>query len=313
MSRIQACIQMLLLLKARGFMSREDLAKELNCTKRAVIDYKVELEKAGYVIDSVTGIYGGYSLSMGTLLPMYDFHDEETRALQEARQYLRSHHDFHMLHEYDRAMDKVLYSGVTKKEANVYMDVHASLSTRILRMIQRCESAKARQQVVELRYRSLRSNSVESVKVHPYEIVNYKQAYYCLGYSLKAKDFRIYKFSEERMKDCTILETNFHRDKNFRLKDHIGKSGLVKDECIEIDVDIYHESARIVAERRIGIDDHKQWIDEHTLHLTTIIEGKLDTISFLLSLKDQCTLHAPLELKKEMRKLLEDMVGAYSH
>lgn len=303
---------MLLLLKARGFLSREELAQELQCSKRAILDYKKELEDAGYVIDSTTGKYGGYSLARGALLPVIGFREEESRALQESCQYMKSHQDFRLQKDFESAMDKILSNTPTKEESGVYMDVHAILSKRVLEMIQLCERAKQSEHVVELKYRSLRSNTVEPVVIHPYEILNYKQAYYCLAYSLKAKDYRIYKFSEERMKDCVVVDRRFQRERDFRLKDHIGQSGLVKDECFEIELYIYHETARVIAERSIGIDDKKEWINEHTLYVSTIMEGKIETISFLLSLKDQCTLLSPRSLKEEMLKILKDMEGVYS-
>ena len=58
MARLKNCIRMLQLLKARGMMSRTQLAAELGCNKRQILDYKRELEEAGYLIESVHGSNG---------------------------------------------------------------------------------------------------------------------------------------------------------------------------------------------------------------------------------------------------------------
>lgn len=295
-------------------MSREELGIELNCSKRTIITYKEMLEQIGYVIKSTTGKYGGYTLMGSALLPVVGFRSEEVRALQEARHYMKSHQDFRMLGEFEQAMDKLQATiSYHEEDSGVYMEEHTTLSKRMLGMIQCCEQAKLDYKVIEIKYRSLRSEVVESVTIHPYEIIHYKGAYYCFAYSLKAKDYRMYKFSEERMKDLMVLSMSFQREREFRLKDHIGKSGLVKDECIEIELYVYDESARWIVEQSIGIDDQKKWIDEHTLYIKTIMEGKHNCIALLLSLKDQCSLLAPQYINDEMKVLLEDMKSAYSH
>lgn len=315
MSRSSLCIEMLILLKARGFMTRDELAEELQCNKRNISEYKKELEEAGYTILSTTGKYGGYTLKSGTLLPVTSFTQEELRALQEGRHYLMSRSDFLMQKEYSSAMDK-LQSNLQHpcEDGGVYMaNEYVNISRRMQQAIRECEEARKEHLCMELRYRSIQAKEYSSIRIHPYEILNYKGSYYCLGYSLKAKAYRIYKFSDERMSDLKILDQHFQRDQDFRLKDHIGKSGLVKDETFEIELYIYHETARMIAEKQIGIDPKKKWIDEDTLYLRTIMEGKQDTIAFLLSLRDHCQLLAPKELQQEMLKIIEDMKRAYSN
>ena len=50
------------------FMTREELAQELNTNVRNILEYRKELEEVGYVIEGTTGKYGGYQLKSGTLL-----------------------------------------------------------------------------------------------------------------------------------------------------------------------------------------------------------------------------------------------------
>ena len=57
MKRCAACIRMLQLLRSRGFMTREELARELDTNVRNILEYRKELEEAGYVIEGTTGKY----------------------------------------------------------------------------------------------------------------------------------------------------------------------------------------------------------------------------------------------------------------
>lgn len=315
MSRSASCIQMLLLLKARGFMSRSELAQELQCNVRNIAEYKKELEEAGYHIDSTTGKFGGYTLHRGTLLPVHSFTPYEVRALQEARLFIQSHHDFLMRQEFEKAMDKVQANLVSNtKDRDIYMEYDVEpITERMRKAIGVCEQAIKSGLRLELGYRSLRSKEVQKVQVMPYEILNYKGSYYCIGYSLKAKDYRTFKFSEERMKEVVMLNIPFQRDTEFKLKDHIGESGLVKDEVFELDMYIYRERARRIAEKRVGIDPKMEWMDEDTLHFTTIMEGEIECIAFLLSLGADVTLLSPEHLKLKMLQIIKDMGEAYSN
>lgn len=315
MSKTTACIKMLQRLRARGFCTREELANELHCNIRNVIEYKKELEKAGYEIESVTGIYGGYQFKSGTLLPVFELLPEEAKALQEGRSYLESHQEFLSYPDFEKAMDKIQANIPNKKEeTGIFMGQGSIvISEKMQRMIHACEFARKEHLVMEITYRSMSAKYFTKVKIHPYEILNYQGAYYCLAYSLKAKGYRNFKFSEERMKEVHTTRATFLRDPDFHVLDHIGKSGLVKDDVYALDLILHKETALLISEKQVGIDPHKEWISSDSLHFTTIMEGKLDTIKFLLSLGNQCEVVAPVELKDEIYKILQDMTRLYSY
>ncbi|MEG0290833.1 MAG: transcriptional regulator, partial [Erysipelotrichaceae bacterium] len=93
---------------------------------------------------------------------------------------------------------------------------------------------------------------------------------------------------------------------------HIGQIGLVKDEVYELDLIIYDESALLVREQSIGLNPKMEWLDQNKLHFSTIMEGKLDVLSFILSLGDQVIINEPLALKKELQCIIKKMVKNYN-
>lgn len=315
MSRSTLCIQMLLLLKSRGFMTREELANQLHCNKRNIVEYKKELEDAGYRITSTSGKYGGYQLVSGALLPVVGFDDIELHALHEGTNYLKSHHDFLGYEAYARAMDKIQASvEFSVDESGVYIENEINdLTKRIQLMIEKCTYARKSHCVIELTYKAMNAKEYSKVLVQPYEILNYKGAYYCLGYSLKAKDFRNFKFSEERMKEVVVTTKLFQREKDFHVFDHVGKTGLMKDDVYELEIVLRDESALLISEKSIGLAMHKEWLDDHRLYVRTIMEGKMDVIKFILSLGNQCELRKPVTIRDEIVKIIEDMRTLYSY
>lgn len=314
MNRTSLCIQMLQLLKSRGTLTTQDIAKALETNVRNIREYRKELELAGYHIESTTGKFGGYRLLSDCLLPSIQLSSEEKRALQEAQTYLSSHTDFIMGTQATRAIDKVLSNTpLEEHHTGFYLDNEQYVvSNTIKYYIELFETAIKEKTSIMLSYRSMKDQTPQRIQIHPYEIINYKGAYYCVAYSLKAKDFRIYKFSEERMKDCIQTDHHFHREAGFDIKQHIGKSGLVKNDIVEVELEIYGEAAILTAEKQIGLHPSHQWIDPQTLYYKTIFEGKQEALSFVMSLGAKATLRSPAFLKEEIRAQLLLLQQRYS-
>lgn len=310
MNRTALCIQMLNLLKSRGLMTREKLAEEMQTNVRNISEFRKELETAGYAIETVSGKYGGYRLVEDALLQVPALTETEKRSLKEAGRYLKSHPDFRYQHNFLTALDKI-HAGLRDQSpsADVYMKNRGVLNDHLQKLLAACEVGIQFQLEVLLTYRSMRSDVFEEVRIHPYEILNYQQAYYCLGYSLKAKDYRIYKFSEERMKDCQISEHTFVRERDFKLSDHIGEGSLVKDRVHELDLTICQEEALLIAEQPPGIHCELEWVENKKLHLHMFMEGDVAVRMFLLSLGNHVRIHSPKRWQEEIQNIAKSMAG----
>lgn len=313
MNRSANCIRMLQLLKLRGFMTSNEIAEELQTNKRNIKEYRKELEMVGYEIEASTGRFGGYRLLNDKLLPTLELRIEETKALKEANIYLKSHLDFFMSKEVDSALSKILSSTNSGQESGgMYLENEQYIiSPRMQKMIKIMETAREHKSVARIKYRSMKDKKAYVIYIHPYEIINFKGAYYCLAYSMKAKGFRNYKFSDERMKELSITDQSFLRDQNFEIKDHIGISGLIRDEIIDMQLHIRHTSARLVSEKRIGLQQDMHWIDEETLFLHTIMEGRMEAIKFILSLGKDCEVIHPSFLREEIVEQAKAMIAMY--
>lgn len=314
MERAAYCIKMLQMLKSRGRMSTEELAGQLQTNPRNIREFRKVLEACGYAIEITTGKYGGYRLLQDSLLPSVKFTKEEIRALQEIQTYVKSHSDFLMIHELRHAIDKML-SDVPLDESHIgiYLEEEQHVVSNMMRtFIDTMEAAIAQQKAIELTYRTLKQPQAKQIRIHPYEIIVYKGAFYCVAYSLKAKDYRIYKFSEERMKNCIVIDQHFARDPHFDIKRHIGESGLVKNELIEVELEIYEEAALLTAEKQIGIHPTHRWITPTILHYQTIFEGKQNALSFILSLGSKAKIISPISLQMDLQKQLEEIMKRYA-
>lgn len=313
MKRSVNCIRMLQLLKARGFLSREALADLLHTNIRNISEYRKELQEAGYVIESTRGKHGGYRLTSGALFPVIALQKAELQAVMEARRYIHSHRDFLMEAQFMSATDKLLATTSLREDENsVYMQSDTpSLSAALRAMLQRMETAKKDHLAIDIRYRGMHASTFETVRVFPYELLNDKGSYYCLGYSLKAKAFRKFKFSEERMQQINITSQAFVRDPAFRLQEHIGEMGVISQERYALELLVWGENALLLKEKQTGIHVTMQERKDGMLAYRCIMEGRIPTLQFLLSLGTQAVLLSPVSLREEMSAILTRMQQNY--
>lgn len=313
MNRSSLCIKMLQILNAHDFVTTKELAERLETNPRNIIEFKKELEVAGYVIESVKGRYGGYRLVDKAELPMIRLSESEKQAMNDAYSYLSNHSDFLNMSEYTRAYEKIKSSiTFSNNTSDIFFHENTQkVEDEVKEMIQICEKGKKENLAVLFEYRSLRSDEYQNVEFCPYEIMNIQGDYYCIGYSKSKHDFRIYKFSNARMRNMKCINKKFTKDIDFNVNAYIGKSGLMKDEVIEAEFIITGKNAILYSERPIGVNPVTYFDEKNQLHVKTLFEGKLSAIKFLCSLGSSCILISPVELKDEMKEEISKMVENY--
>ena len=241
MNRTNLCIRMLQLLKARGKMNTTQLASELEVNPRNIREFKKELVLAGYNVEEVKGRYGGYILNDQYDLPVTIFSDEQKDALVQSNKFMRTQKDFKQLSLYCDAMDKIIAtSKISSNDSLHYMSNSIKLDQKTSTMIDKTQQAINLGLCVLLSYQSLQDETPKEFEVEPYEIIHYHKSYYLIGFSLLRKDYRMYRFSLERMYSCEISSRHFIRDNHFHLSNYIGEHSLIPLDLKQIQVRVYH-------------------------------------------------------------------------
>ena len=241
MNRTNLCIRMLQLLKARGKMNTTQLASELEVNPRNIREFKKELVLAGYNVEEVKGRYGVYILNDQYDLPVTIFSDEQKDALVQSYKFMRTQKDFKPLSLYCDAMDKIIAtSKISSNDSLHYMSNSIKLDQKTSTMIDKTQQAINLGLCVLLSYQSLQDETPKEFEVEPYEIIHYHKSYYLIGFSLLRKDYRMYRFSLERMYSCEISSRHFIRDNHFHLSNYIGEHSLIPLDLKQIQVRVYH-------------------------------------------------------------------------
>ena len=154
------------------------------------------------------------------------------------------------------AVDKVLNSS---RDMNlifpIYMDdPNIQMSKKELSMLHTVQDALEMNHSIELTYQAKRQQASETYLVDPYELIHYHDAYYVLGYNHTRQDYRMYRFSSERMKKVVCSEKRFTRDVDFHVEAHIGKNSLIKGEFYRVTVWVSPAILRLFKEAYWGLD-----------------------------------------------------------
>lgn len=174
MNKTANCLKMLQYLNSGRVYKISELAERLETNPRNIIEYRNELENAGYVIISIAGKYGGYKLDETSTLPTVKLTADEKLALVEGAGYLAARNDFLHKTQYESAMSKV-YSAVNHTDNR---EVLPTVITRfplamseeeLTSRYQTMSSCIANRQKVQLEYRS-NDNVVRKRIVHPYKL-----------------------------------------------------------------------------------------------------------------------------------------------
>lgn len=259
MNRTSLCIRMLLILKANATkqnpINSKELAQALEVNPRNIREYKRELITAGYNIQEIKGRYGGYYLDETSIFPALRLDKQEEQALLEAKHFIQTQ-QFEKKSSFNSAVDKVLNSS---RDMNlifpIYMDdPNIQMSKKELSMLHTVQDTLEMNHSIELTYQAKRQQASETYLVDPYELIHYHDAYYVLGYNHTRQDYRMYRFSSERMKKVVCSEKRFTRDVDFHVEAHIGKNSLIKGEFYRVTVWVSPAILRLFKEAYWGLD-----------------------------------------------------------
>jgi len=300
---------MLNYLNSRSVVSKEELARALDTNERNIIEYRKELESAGYHINSIHGKYGGYYLDKSFMFPSIKLTEKEKIALLQASEILKKDSGFIYEKEYHEAIGKVLSN--TKNDDS---DVNRFIFERFPLLMSKEEmqerydifnEAILKKRKIFMVYNAT-NNKRREVTFLPYTLFNSNQGWYAIGfiqnkYGLSQNPY-FYKLN--RVIKIKILNEKFSPIKTFNIKKYIDSNGMNYGETYRIKVILSKPQNVLVQERRFGDNQKITVLDSaHTL-LECDMTNIDNVLSFLLYFGHTAKLLEPSDLVD--RLLLEE-------
>lgn len=264
MNRCALTIRMLMILRARGTkypVSTRVLAQELETNPRNIREFKKELVTAGFNIIEKKGPYGGYMLDEEQLMPVTRLTEEEMAALEEGISFMKGHPEVSFYPAYRSAMDKVLDVSHQKVPISIrYLESPGEkLSVKLQRMLDLAMEAILQHRILQLEYQGTKNETCLSFELDPYDVIHYRNTYYLVGFSHLRKEYRVYRFSEKRMRSLRKTKDTFLWDSQYQLMSIISRFGIVKKDFKRVKVQVQNDQVdRFEEYKGWGVDMKKK-------------------------------------------------------
>ena len=308
---------MLVLLRAKQQMKIGEIAEILEVNNRMVQIYRDDLEKAGIIIESKPGRYGGYSLpkTYDSLLNL-NLNPEEVMALNMAYKQLEES-GFIYANELSVAYNKLMASLQVNKnyqgDVNDYQFVSKSSPAALSNNQERehCKKIHAsliQKKQIHINYYSLLNDEHQERTVSPYALYEYRNSLYLTGFCHLRQEIRDFKIS--RIKSLATTDDYFVMPSDFSLKDYMTNClGIFKDTTQKVVLKIRHPMSQIIREK---IWSDNQVItdipNEKAILFEAHLQGEIEIISWILSMGSDVEVIEPTDLKDKIKEKLEKMI-----
>ena len=313
MNKAAACIKLIQVLSVRSdYVSTEELADILETNPRNIREYIKELEVAGYTLESMKGVYGGYRLDKSCLLPSLKLNQDDKKVIASLMDYLVQKNDFLSFTQLETVLGRMMASVERTDEITPL-----TMIDRFPLQMDRIELEK-RYQVLqesidsqikcEITYRSA-SNKERIHTIHPYKLFVYNGTWFVLGYNETISNFGYFKLN--RIVDIYKTRSRFTILKSYDEKDYLDGFGMTKNgEYYKVKLEFTNLNMAI-SERIYGKKQVVKEIDEsHTL-FEAEMQNKDMIASFVMSFGKNCKVLEPEWLKEKVKKHYLDCIKMY--
>ncbi len=165
---------------------------------------------------------------------------------------------------------------------------------------------------LQCRYRRNRDGKEERIVIHPYAMVLYKDAIYCVGLHVAKEEVRTFLLDRMRDTDCSI-EGRFELPDDFRIEDYFqGQFGIWhggEPQRVVIDFDArvreYVETRRIHPSQEIAVQD------DGSVRLSMTIGDLTEVTTWVLGFGETANVVEPESLRQRVRGELENALKRY--
>ena len=284
-------------------MKKKEIAEALETNPRNIIEFKKELEVAGYAIGYENGPFGGYYLMDNAVFPVAALNENERTAIKRLDDYSEGDKSFLLYEHLKNALTKITAASRSSRVSNnfvhvikkfplskddqdlqdIYMKVHSGIVSR---------------QKLKIRYDSLSSDNKDDRIVYPYEMFQYSDFWYLLAYAEEKKKFQCFKLV--RINYIENLNEKFVFDSTFDVRKYIDDYGIKMDgQRIKVKLKLLPPHNKLVGERILGENQKMIHHEDHSI-LEVTMNGKYIIKQFVLGMGSKCEVLAPRSLREEI-------------
>lgn len=313
MGKAASCIKMIELLNSGRKYKVSELAEALETNPRNLIEYKKELEEAGYYIESVPGRYGGYKLDKNYVIPALKLTSEEKESLIEAYRFVMKKNDFMKKNQLSSAIGKIASS----IELPTFKDDLLNFNTYQLSMKEDdiderykfIDDAINDKHAIKIEYNSLK-NGVKEHILHPYKLFIYNNSWFFLA--LNPEVGEIWYFKLNRIIKWEKLEKTFTVLDSFNPTTYFDENGFrTEGDFIHVELIAKGIRKRLFKERIYGNNQVVTDIDESGAKVSFDLQNEDRILSLILQCGEDVVLKEPEYLVNKLKDILKRIYDNY--
>ncbi|MDF2700381.1 MAG: hypothetical protein K0Q49_1939 [Haloplasmataceae bacterium] len=310
MSKTTLSLKLLTKLASGRLYKKSELADYLEVTERKLIELRYDLIDAGFYIETISGVYGGYRLdkSRSLMLSNLNINNEEFNSLKFIEKTLGNdqsvhHKNFHSVVEKLEANlknNEVLeYQIIKELSSNRLIEIENDNFEILLNALKCCSKVK-------FSYKKLDA-TIKEYTWDPYELFFYKGFWYLITYNEKYN--KAYQYKLVRMKHIEILDERYKKSPQFKLSDFTGVTSIFKGEMYHLVLKITPPSSVFISELQVALNQEIIEESDGSIIFKGSMEGKVEILAWLLSLGENVTIIEPIEIKTDYQEKLRKMMS----
>lgn len=303
MNRTTNCILMLIYLQSGKLYKISEIAQMLErdtgeiVNTRNIIEYRKELESAGYSIISVTGKNGGYQLDMSKVFPALKFTDKEKDALIKAYNILLERNDFLQKEDLSKAIGKIMSSikhEYVEEEITIIDRYPLSMPEEELKnRYDFLLKAINNKNQIKISYTSQR-NIEKSHILDPYDLFIYNNTWYVIGWRSGKHLNEIMYFKLNRISEFSLTGKKFNVWSSYKKSNYIDDNGFKNNgDWYHIELETSEQTASIINERIYGKNQKVNKIENDKYIVKVDMQNKENIILFILGFSDKIKVIEP--------------------
>lgn len=314
MGKTENCINMLMFLFVRGTAKISEIADHLEINPRNIIEYKLVLENAGYIIDSKRGSDGGYTLNTSNMFPTLKLNAEEKDTFINGCQYLFNRTDFLMYDEFSRIMEKIapfLGLDFNKYKLSVFNRFPLRIEQKkLVDIYYTCRHCQEKKIKLWIKYENVH-NEISERSIDCYKLYVYNDEWFVLAYDERSSDIRYFKLN--RIYEYKILNKDFFIRKWYNESDYLNAQGMRKNgEWFKITLMLTGDSASRARERKYSEDQIIEEIERDKIKITFTMQNKDIIPRFVMGFGNDCEVISPEWLKNDIVTICKKIQEKYN-
>lgn len=305
---------MLQMLNSGRTIKISEFAEEFETNPRNIIEYRKELEDAGYTIITIPGKDGGYKLEKTDLLPTIKLLPTEKELVLETINYVLAKKDFVKKNGFIEVFGKISSSiQLPESENDLKVVDHYQLSMNEKDIQERynfIEEMIKTKNVIEIEYHSIK-NGIKTHILHPYKLFLYNNSWFFLAWNPEAGD--VWTFKVNRIVSWKNRREKFKVWKYFRPENYLNDNAIKSNgEYYKVVYLAKGIRKHLASERIYGKNQIIEEIDVDTVKITVEMQNMDLIVSYILGCGDDVEVLEPkwlIEKVKETSKKISEKYG----